>query len=131
MVLARVKVQGSGHRVCCSYRDVSCSRSGIFVKRLLLPLQGVQSSLVGVSENQVSGQRDPQSNREPPHPKPCYYEVSDALNPEPLNPSTGQSWPLELFSSGLAWLSPGNSAAAAALSLPMAGLMGLGLELQD
>ena len=26
------RVQGSGHRVCCSYRDVSCSRSGIFVK---------------------------------------------------------------------------------------------------
>ena len=68
---------------------------------------------------------------ENPHPKPCYYEVSDALNPEPLNPFTGQSWPLELFSSDLAWLSPGNSAAAAALSLPMAGLMGLGLELQD
>ena len=84
-----------------------------------------------VSENQVSDQRDPQSNGKPPHPKPCYYAFSDALNPEPLNPSTGQSWPLELFSSGLAWLSPGNSAAAAALGLPMAGLMGLGLELQD
>ena len=55
------RVRGSWHRVCCSYRDVSCSRSGIFVKRLLLPLQGVQSSLVGVSENQVSDQRDPQS----------------------------------------------------------------------
>ena len=115
MVLARVKVQGAGHRVCCSYREVSCSRSRIFVK----------------SENQVSAQRDPQSIIENPHPKPCYYQFSDALNTEPLNPFTGQSWPLELFSSGLAWLSPGNSAAAAALSLPMAGLTGLGLELQD
>ena len=65
MVLARVKVQGSGHRVCCSYRDVSCSRSGIFVKGFLLPLQGVQSSLVGVPENQVSDQREPQSKKKP------------------------------------------------------------------
>ena len=119
MVLARVKVQGSGHRVCCSYREVSCSRSRIFVKGLLCYCKVYSLALREVSENQVS------------HPKPCYYEVSDALNPEPLNPFTGQSWPLELFSSDLAWLSPGNSAAAAALSLPMAGLMGLGLELQD
>ena len=127
MVLARVKVQGSGHRVCCSYRGVSCSRSGIFVKGLLCLCKVYSLALREVSENQVSDQRDPQPDREPtPHPKTCHYEVSDALNPEPLNPSTGQSWPLELFSSGLAWLSPGNSAAAAALSLPMAGLTGLG-----
>ena len=129
------RVRGSWHRVCCSYRDVCCSRSGIFVKGLLCLCKVYSLALREVSENQVSDQRDPQSNGKPPHPKPCYYEFSDALNPEPLNPFTGQSWPLELFSSDLAWLSRGNSAAAAALSLPMAGLMGvrvLGcLELQD
>ena len=64
--LARVKVQGSGHRVCCSYRDVSCSKSGIFVKGLLCLCKVYSLALREVSENQVSDQRDPQPNREPP-----------------------------------------------------------------
>ena len=109
---------------------MSCSRSGVFVKGLLCLCKVYSLALWEVSENQVSDQRDPQPNREPPALSHATTKFP-ALNPEPLNPFTGQSWPLELFSSGLAWLSPGNSAAAAALSLPMAGLMGLGLDLQD